>query len=221
MKSVKRTQKPDSLNKNAAQWTQELLSQIKEKGSYAKVDDKYKNRYHQDDVKTALEKMYSNHCCYCESIIGISTYGRIEHLRPKSLPQFYKYTYEWDNLHWCCEICNSSYKKAKWNFENPILDPSKDDIKLFLRLNLQTGEYEKINDNPRAKTTIEDTGLNRENLVKARHRIIVRFIKDFRAHRQCGDEELFLTEWKELADDMSFPSLYEELIAYINSKTTF
>ena len=215
MRFVKRTEKPFSLSEHDAQWTQELLSQIEEKGSYAKVDDEYKDRYRQKDVKTALEKMYSGHCCYCESIIGISTYGRIEHLKPKSLPAFHKYSFDWNNLHWSCEVCNTSYKKTKWNFEHPILDPSKDDIKSYLRMNLQTGEYEEINENPRAKTTIEDTGLNRERLVRARRRIIVRFIKDFKAHRQCGDEKLFLSEWKELVDDMSFPSLYDELITYL------
>lgn len=143
MRFVKRTEKPLSLSLYAEQWTKDLLAQIEDKGSYSKVDSEYKERYRQEDVKKALEMMYTGHCCYCESIIGISTYGRIEHLKPKSLAQFHKYSFEWDNLHWCCEICNTSYKKQKWNFEYPILDPSFDNIEDYLRMNLQMGEYEE------------------------------------------------------------------------------
>lgn len=216
MRFVKRTEKPLSLSTHAEQWTRELLAQIEEKGSYSKVDAEYKDRYRQEDVKESLEKMYTCHCCYCESVIGISTYGRIEHLRPKSLVQFHKYTFDWNNLHWCCEICNTSYKKARWDFEHPILDPTADNIKAYLRMNLQTGEYEEIDGNLRAKTTIRDTGLNREKLVKARRRIVVRVTKDFKAHRQCGDAQAFLSELRELMEDMSFPSLYDELITYLS-----
>ncbi len=216
MRFVKRTEKPLSLSLYAEQWTKELLEQIENKGSYSKVDTEYKERYRQEDVKTALEMMYTGHCCYCESIIGISTYGRIEHLKPKSLTQFHKYSFEWDNLHWCCEVCNTSYKKKKWNFEHPILDPSLDNIEDFLRMNLQTGEYEEINDNPRAKTTIEDTGLNREKLVKARRRVVVRIVKDFKAHQQCGNAQTFLAELREVMEDLNFPSLYEDLITYLS-----
>lgn len=215
MRRVKRPKKPLSLSLYAEQWTEELLEQIKSKGSYSKVDTEYKERYRQEDVKEALEKMYTCHCCYCESIIGISTYGRIEHLKPKSLVQFYKYTFDWNNLHWCCEVCNTSYKKAKWNFEHPLLDPSSDDITAYLRLNLQTGEYEEIDGNLRARTTIEDTGLNREKLVKARRRIIVRVMKEFKIHREYGDAQMFLMELRELAEDLSFPGLYDELITYL------
>ena len=217
MRYVKRTETPSSLSLYGEQWTRELLKQIAEKGSYAKVDAEYKEKYRQEDVKEALEKMYTGHCCYCESVIGISTYGRIEHLKPKSLVQFYEYTYDWNNMHWCCEVCNTSYKKAKWNFQHPMLDPSLDDVKAYLRLNLQTGEYEEIDGNPRAKTTIEDTGLNRERLVRARQRSLIRVIKDFKAHLQCGDAHTFLAELGELKEDVSFPSLYDDLITYLSA----
>ena len=65
------------------------------------------NKYNQTDVKNSLAQMYKNHCCYCEGMLGEQTYGRIEHLRPKALPQFYDLTFSWDNLHWCCERCNT------------------------------------------------------------------------------------------------------------------
>ncbi len=218
MRKVNRIQKPDSLINNAEQWTQELMKEIALKESYAEVDDKFKSRYRQDDVKDALEKMYGKHCCYCESIIGISSYGRIEHLKPKSLPQFYCYTFEWENLHWCCEICNTGYKRDKWDFQYPILDPAQDEIERYIKLNLTTGEYEQIEGDKRAGTTIEHTGMNRPELVKARRRIVIRFLKDYKAHLKYGSGKEFCEEWHILKEDMSFPSLYNELIHFITNR---
>lgn len=218
MRKVNRLQQPESLKNNSARWTKELIDEINKRGSYAKVEDKFKNKYRQEDVKDTLEKMYKKHCCYCESVVGVSSYGRIEHLKPKSNSQFYQYTFDWDNLHWCCEICNTSYKKAQWDFQYPILDPSKDEIDNFLKLNLTTGEYEAMENNRRAQTTINHTGLNRNNLVKARRRIVIRFLKDYKAHLSCGDERSFCNEWELLKEDMDYPSLYEELIHSVGFK---
>ena len=213
MRKTNRLPQPESLKKYSAQWTKELLDEINRQGSYDKVDKRIINKYRQDDVKETLKKMYHGHCCYCESIIGTSTYGRIEHLRPKSIPQFYQYTFEWNNLHWCCEICNTSDKKARWDFQYPILDPSEDDIDQFLKLNLMTGEYEAIQNNKRAQTTIEHAGINRGSLVKARRRIIIRFLKDYKVHKSCGLEQNFCRDWELLKEDMDFPGLYGELIS--------
>lgn len=212
MKKVNRLPQPESLKKYSKQWTKELMDEIKKQGSYTDVSDIYKNKYRQQDVKDTLEKMYRKHCCYCEAVVGTSSYGRIEHLKPKSLPPFYHLAFEWDNLHWCCEICNTSYKKANWDFQYPLLDPSKDNIAKFLKLNLTTGEYEPIENNRRAQTTILHTGINREPLVKARRRITIRFLKDYKAHFRCGNAKKFCDEWMLLKEDMDYPSLYEELI---------
>lgn len=216
MRKVQRLPEPDSLKNNVGQWTKDLLDEIKSKGAYAKVDRSVKDKYRQEDVKETLEKMYNQHCCYCESVIGTNTYGRIEHLKPKSLPEFYHLAFDWENLHWCCEICNTSYKKARWDFQNPILDPSKDDIDRFLELNLTTGEYSGIKEDERAATTIRHTGINRDALVKARRRIIIRFLKDFKAHQSSGNEKEFCRDWKILKEDMDFPSLYDTLIQAVS-----
>lgn len=213
MRRVSRLPEPDSLKRNAGQWTEELMNEIESKGSYAKADERIKNKYRQEDVKQTLEKMYKKHCCYCESIIGTDSFGRIEHLRPKSLPQFHQYSFDWENLHWCCEVCNTGYKRDKWDFKYPILDPSKDDVEKFMKLDLTTGTYEAVGDNERARTTINHTGMNREDLVKGRRRIIIRFLKDYKAHRECGDEREFFTDWMILKEDMNYPSLYDELIS--------
>lgn len=134
MKKINRTNAPLSLQQNGNQWTMELLQEIKSKGMYNAVADSYKNKYRQPDVQLALEAMYFEKCCYCEQTIGAESYEHIEHLRPKSNSNFHHLTFEWSNLHWCCQKCNMA-KGAKWDVTNPILDPTVDEPQQHVTIN--------------------------------------------------------------------------------------
>ena len=180
MKSVNRTTKPDILQQHAADWTKELLDQIALTGKYSKVDEKYKTRYRDKQIQAALKKMYDNRCCYCEGLLELDGYGRVEHFRPKSI--FPHLCYDWNNLHWCCEICNN-LKSDQWDDNNPVLDPTQDQIDDFLKLDLMTGMYESIDNNPRAEATIKFTALNRPQLTKARIDIIHEWIQWYKKFR--------------------------------------
>lgn len=211
MRKVTREAEPESLKKYAVQWTNELLAEIEKSGDYAKVADSYKTKYNQKDVKEALRRMYKNHCCYCEGLLDTQTYGRIEHLRPKSLPQFYDQTFEWNNMHWCCEICNTN-KNAKWNDDAPILDPAEDDVDKYLYFNRDTAEYEPIADQARAKTTINDAGLNRPKLVEARRRIVVKLVKMYGCMKSERLKRVFLEELIKTCEEDSYPSVIESVV---------
>ena len=69
MKNVTRPAKPASLQRNAEQWTRNLLAaqrrQTDSKRLRTLVD-----RYKRPDVREALDKMYAGLCCYCEAEIG-------------------------------------------------------------------------------------------------------------------------------------------------------
>lgn len=208
MKSVKRLNEPQSLKQNAAVWTQELLNEIARLGNYSKVSDSFKGKYNQIDVKTELAKMYNNRCCYCEGALGEQTYGRIEHLKPKSLPQFYDLTFVWDNLHWSCEICNTN-KGKKWNSKFPILDPTKDNIDDHIRLNVDSGEYEIINGSRRGETTIEHTQMNRCKLVEARQKVAFRIKKNF-LRKDEKDRKKYLEETLADAEEFRYPCVVME-----------
>lgn len=170
MHSVSRTAIPSSLKVNGDQWTKELLQQLNIYKEFKDIPIKYTDKYRQEDVKNALCNMYQKRCCYCEGRIGAQTYEHIEHLKPKSI--FPQETFQWSNLHWVCPICNSSYKKAKWDRENPILDPTKDKIEDYIDIDLTTGEIITKNNSLRADVTIEHTGLNRDKLIDERRAVI-------------------------------------------------
>ena len=170
MHTVTRTSIPESLQKNADKWTKELLLQLNIYKTVDSIPDKYKDKYRKQDIKKALCEMYNKRCCYCEGRIGAQAYEHIEHLKPKSL--FPQECYEWNNLHWVCEICNSGNKNDQWDRENPILSPTEDRIEDYIDVDLTTGEIIAKNNNARADTTIRHTGLNRDKLIEERRAVI-------------------------------------------------
>ena len=204
---------PNSLKLNSKKWTEELLEQVNLNQSFSQIPSQYVNKYKQDDVKEALKKMYKGLCCYCESSVGVQTYEHIEHLKPKSI--FNDKCFEWKNLHLSCQVCNVSYKKDNWDYEYPILDPSKDDISLFLEINLDTGEICPINNNNRAKTTINHVGLNRKDLVGKRLRIINRLKRILSSVIEMDDSSYneFCNEIKLLSEDLGYKLLFDTFIS--------
>jgi uncharacterized protein (TIGR02646 family) len=150
-----------------------------------------KNIYGHQTVKNALTTAQYQKCCFCERKTEI---GDIEHLRPKnayqqkegkslSKPGYYWLAYEWENLFFCCEKCNRSYKRNLF----PLADESKrakshlDHINreepLFINPETENPEEfiefigihpQAINNNARAKTTIKRTGIDRPFLDERR-----------------------------------------------------
>lgn len=122
---------PNSLRLHSEAWTNELLEQYEENDCQAsRVQEKYWVKYRKDDIKVALSKENFNKCMYCDTRIGIANYGHIEHIKPKKRNPHL--TYIWDNLGWCCEICNNKKR------ENELLNPYEVDLddKLSVALSL-------------------------------------------------------------------------------------
>lgn len=97
------------------------------------MDDKIDSKiYGHEDVKTALKELQHGICCYCESCYKSTTFGDVEHYRPKGFyqqhkddkqhrPGYYWLAYKWENLMYACEVCNRIYKKNYF----PLKDPTK------------------------------------------------------------------------------------------------
>lgn len=210
MIKVRRMEKPSSLVSHANVWKDELLQEVQNKGEYKVVLNKFKEKYRQEDIKQTLEEMYNYKCCYCEAGIGESSYGRIEHLKPKSLPLFHHLSFEWSNLHWCCEICNTN-KGAKWDNEIPILDPTIDNPNSHLQFDLTECKLKPKNDSKRAETTINHTKLNRSSLLRGRRKLrekTIQIIAQLKATPSGKDDLLFKQSLLEMANKGEPHSLF-------------
>lgn len=148
------------------------------------------NIYGHESVKIALKLMQHDKCCFCESKVSHIDYGDVEHYRPKGGYQqnktdtlsesgYYWLAYTWDNLLFCCAICNQQYKKNLF----PLLDNSKRAINHYTNISQEhpmlinpsiTNPENYIsfreevpyalNNNDYGKTTIKVVGLDRDNL---------------------------------------------------------
>ena len=172
MRSVDRGEMPDVLKQNSREWTKDLLDTL-EKGDREAIKaakERARNRCKHQEVQDALEDMYGEFCCYCETLIGVGSFERIEHRKPMS--KFPQDTFNWNNLHWACEICNNS-KSDQWDCDNPILDPTVDTEIIPTHIdvfhNLETTEFHDKTDP--GKTTIKHAGLNKPKLARHRHRL--------------------------------------------------
>lgn len=78
--------------------------------------------YGHPTVKEALIEMQYGKCCFCESKITHIAYGDVEHFRPKAAwycsaikdlvrPGYFWLAYSWENLLFCCQVCNQRYKR--------------------------------------------------------------------------------------------------------------
>ncbi len=76
------------------------------------------NIYRSESVKKALRRAQYDKCCYCESKFLATSYGPVEHYRPKGAvqqargqkkecPGYYWLAYDWNNLLFSCTACNT------------------------------------------------------------------------------------------------------------------
>lgn len=148
--------------------------------------------YSAKPVKNALLKAQYNKCCYCESKFLPTSYGAVEHFRPKGAakqkhgqseeyPGYYWLAYDWDNLLVSCERCNSSHKgnlfplagqrkRAQSHHddvkaEQPLfVNPAREDPRRHIRFR---GEV-AIPITKMGRETIQGLGLRRSDLEEAR-----------------------------------------------------
>ncbi|MCC7467193.1 MAG: hypothetical protein IT261_13025 [Saprospiraceae bacterium] len=85
--------------------------------------------YGHQSVKYALIKVQYGKCCFCESEITAISFGDVEHYRPKAAlqlddrlplqyPGYYWLAYDFENLFYCCQICNQTYKRNYFPLED-------------------------------------------------------------------------------------------------------
>jgi len=145
-------------------------------------------------VKSALKEAQHSKCAFCESNFSETSYGDVEHFRPKAgfkkstrgklkQPGYFWLAYSWKNLLFCCQLCNQRFKQSIFplvdederadprvrdtTHEDPLLiDPSAIDPALHIKFR---GEYaHPIRRSLKGRTTIKILGLNREELVVVR-----------------------------------------------------
>ena len=150
--------------------------------------------YGHPTVKKALVRAQHGKCCFCESAVRHVAYGHVEHFRPKGgfrqkasskleMPGYFWLAYEWSNLLFACEICNSRFKGNLFPLqlskkrarkptdstteETPVfVDPASEDPTVHVGFR---EEYPyAVNGSRRGEATWRALGLDREELAEVR-----------------------------------------------------
>lgn len=180
--------------------------------------------YGDPDVKAALFSAQHGKCAFCESKVTHTSYGDVEHFRPKggwvqrdgdllARPGYYWLAYDWDNLLFACQLCNSRHKRNLFPLLNPadrvtshtdaallqrerplFIHPGEEDPEPLLCFVEDEPRAVEGPDKPRAHATIVELGLLRSRLNTHRRDALKRsqnMLKVLRAVRKhLRDEEL-------------------------------
>ena len=164
---VTRSAEPTILKDKELVWLAEL-----DAATTPKAKKTARNRYRQPSVRDALKQLFNRKCAYCESRFAHTSYGHIEHFRPKAT--FPELTFNWNNLLWACGMCNSAEYKGDRFLEavdgGPILSPCNDipgDHLEFVYDDVRE-EARVVGQTPRGRKTVELLGLNRDDLMDHR-----------------------------------------------------
>ena len=148
--------------------------------------------YGHRSVKDTLLLAQFDRCCYCESKFGATSFGAVEHFRPKGAvrqerghgleyPGYFWLAYSWDNPVVSCEKCNSGYKGSFFPLANPenrarnhlddicierplFVDPARENPRHHMRF--RGASIEPLT--TRGRETICGLGLRRPGLGEAR-----------------------------------------------------
>lgn len=152
-----------------------------------------KSIYGDPSVKETLIRLQNDKCCFCERKVSSGEPGHIEHYRPKGgykkddkskleKPGYFWLAYNFDNLFFSCNRCNTSYKKNYFpladetkRVTNPTQDITNEDPLIICPSDDPTAHliFEQEIIKPKSKSikgkeTIKRTGLNRKALADDR-----------------------------------------------------
>jgi hypothetical protein len=149
---------------------------------------------------------------YCESKIEHTGYAHIEHIKPKA--KFPELEFEWDNLGFSCQVCNTN-KGTQYDENTPFINPYNENPQehivffgffVFPKQGSERGEY-----------TIKGIGLNRPYLIDRRKDKIEGINKMIKFAYRTTNESLrnqaIAEVKKEAAKDKEFSAMVRNVLA--------
>ena len=118
------------------------VESAKKNGSYAKPD-----------VIERLKKDFYNKCYICE--LKDLQDPQVEHLLPHKNGAFPERKFDWENLFWSCEHCNSVKNQSK--YEKGIIDCCKTDPEALIIFHCNDKDVELLNQSPIPNEEVERT----------------------------------------------------------------
>ena len=173
MRGFVRTPVPEVLVIKGDQWAKRWVALRDLKPNATFTWYQHQNKSAREWLLPLLRKMTDGHCSFCDSFpLEGQSNEPIEHFRPKST--FPNLAYDWGNLYYCCEKCQTT-KKEVWSEE--LLAPDQPGYRWsdWFEFDYTTGhvrpnQFAEANLQTRASITIRIYGLASDE--RARRRIL-------------------------------------------------
>ena len=180
------------LKKNFVQWGQDFEKHLKKGGKSSDFTfNKQKGLY--NEIRHQLSLITAAHCTFCDSYpIPTISKETLEHYYPKK--EFPLKAYDWVNLFYCCDKCQSEANKVKFQ---ETLKPDTNDYqfaacfyfdlesgKLQVLENLETDNLELFN---KANAFLIRYGSNTSSRAMARKRTYKDIENHFIAQKETND----------------------------------
>lgn len=151
------------------------------------IADKSKTVWRKPYIVQPLKTMSHCKCCYCEiSLIEQSREMHVEHFHYKD--KYMEEVVMWDNLLPSCRQCNSN-KGTTDTYSEPMLNPTIDNPKEYLYLNMFMIKSKDNRVNSKGKNTVDILELNnRERLVNPRIKISCEIDEKLNSINEIGSE---------------------------------
>ena len=188
--------------------------------------------YNHRSVKDALVAAQHRKCCYCESKFLGTSWGAVEHFRPKGAvrpgprrgleyPGYYWLAFHWENLLVSCERCNTIKgslfpihdpgSRARCHHDEPdeeaplLVDPAREDPQQHIHF--RDAAVEPLTQ--RGRETIKGIGLEREDLEEERRQKL-QIVRTHRDILRCegrveGIEEELVADARRFLRDAVLP----------------
>ncbi|MBK1833924.1 retron system putative HNH endonuclease [Roseibacillus ishigakijimensis] len=173
MRKQVRPPAPDVFQKHADSWNARWVA-LRAKNPSARFSwYSAEGQTARDWALPALKVMNQGHCSFCDNFPLDAGDHPIEHLRPKTHPDYQHLAYAWENLYYCCTTSCNGFKRER--FDEEVLSPDADDFEplRYFYFDTTTGEVlphpsASAANQKRAKVTIDLFGLNKDERPKLR-----------------------------------------------------
>lgn len=158
MHKVERNKPPEGLEEKSIEFNKELNKET----NITKVWEQFTGTKLKKQTLNQLKEMFKGCCAYCEGEYDDTSYGEIEHFKPKS--SYPELMFEYNNMNLACRICNTN-KKEK--FDDKLINPTVENPEEHLRY--QTYLLKPLDE--RGKLTIDTFDINNKERLNKRQKI--------------------------------------------------
>jgi uncharacterized protein (TIGR02646 family) len=181
MKETPRTEAPQNLKENYKKWGRQYKQFLKKDSKSLRFD--WHSCY--KEIEDALFRMTNNHCSFCDIQPLRASGPTVEHFRPKK--EFPLLAYFWGNLFYACSNCQ---KKGK-RFNKKLLKPDRISYKFryyfiysYSTRIIKPNPARSVEDQERARITIEWYGLNKWGRPDERMKVLNEYREDITLGKQ-------------------------------------